>query len=237
MAGRIIAKTGNEAGVTKAQQRIKLDNNVILTDTPGFFMAQTKPGQLWLPAGRAGAIKDTAFDYADIAMYAADYLLKHYPQQVMARYQLAEQPDNDLALLDAIGQRRGCMVKGGIVDLTKAGTILITELRAGLFGPVSLETPEMVTQELADAKLEQARLEKEKAEREKERARKAKKEIPLAGIYLRLRAACYCYHQEPAIGVEYVVIPPGQLSATRSRHQYVRRRCPRRTQSNPGLWF
>ena len=62
-----------------------------------------------------------------------------------------------------------------MVDLTKAGTILITELRAGLFGPVTLETPEMVTQELADAKLEQARIEKEKAEREQERIRKAKK--------------------------------------------------------------
>ena len=87
----------------------------------------------------------------------------------------AEVAQVDLALLDAIGQRRGCMVKGGIVDLTKAGTILITELRSGLFGPISLETPDMVTQELADAKLEQARIEKEKAEREKERARKAKK--------------------------------------------------------------
>ncbi|MGL6164335.1 MAG: ribosome biogenesis GTPase YlqF, partial [Aeromonas veronii] len=29
LAGRIIARTGNEAGVTKSQQRIKLDNNVI----------------------------------------------------------------------------------------------------------------------------------------------------------------------------------------------------------------
>ena len=37
LAGRTIAKTGNEAGVTKMQQRIKLDNNVILTDTPGFL--------------------------------------------------------------------------------------------------------------------------------------------------------------------------------------------------------
>ncbi|MBP6383651.1 MAG: ribosome biogenesis GTPase YlqF, partial [Aeromonas sp.] len=33
LAGRIIARTGNEAGVTKSQQRIKLDNNVVLTDT------------------------------------------------------------------------------------------------------------------------------------------------------------------------------------------------------------
>jgi ribosome biogenesis GTPase A len=148
---------------------------VILTDTPGFLWPKLSPASCGYRLAVTGAIKDTAFDYADIAMFAADYLLKAYPQQVMARYQLKEQPENDIALLDAIGERRGCMVRGGVVDLNKAGAILITELRAGLFGPVTLETPDMVTQELADAKLEQARIEKEKAEREKERARKAKK--------------------------------------------------------------
>ncbi len=49
LAGRTIAKTGNEAGVTKIQQRIKLDNNVILTDTPGFLWPKLEPSQLRLP--------------------------------------------------------------------------------------------------------------------------------------------------------------------------------------------
>jgi ribosome biogenesis GTPase A len=67
------------------------------------------------------------------------------------------------------------MRKGGVVDLQKAGSILITELRAGLFGPVSLETPDMVTEELQNAKLEEAVRAAEKAEREKVRQQKAKK--------------------------------------------------------------
>ena len=95
----------------------------------------------------------------------------------MARYQLKEQPENDLALLDAIGERRGSMRKGGVVDLQKAGAILITELRAGLFGPVSLETPDMVTEELHNAKLEEAVRAAEKAERDKIRQQKAKKKL------------------------------------------------------------
>jgi ribosome biogenesis GTPase A len=67
------------------------------------------------------------------------------------------------------------MAKGGVVDVTKAGAILINELRAGLFGPITLETPDMVTAEVANAKLEEARKTKEKAERDKERARRTKK--------------------------------------------------------------
>lgn len=175
LAGRTIAKTGNEAGVTKTQQRIKLDNNVILTDTPGFLWPKLSPATCGYRLAVTGAIKDTVFDYADIALFAADYLLQTYPQAVMQRFQLTELPENDLALLDAIGVRRGAMRKGGVVDLEKAGTILITELRAGNLGPVTLETPDMVSSELIAAKAEEATKAKEKAEREAERKRKAQK--------------------------------------------------------------
>tara|TARA_R110002126_G_scaffold150368_8_gene296613 strand:+ start:4128 stop:5063 length:936 start_codon:yes stop_codon:yes gene_type:complete len=175
LAGRTIAKTGNEAGVTKAQQRIKLENNVILTDTPGFLWPKLSPPTCGYRLAVTGAIKDTVFEYADIALFAADYLLQVYSREVMQRFDLTEQPDSDLALLDAIGVRRGCMRKGGIVDLEKAGTILITELRAGNLGPITLETPDMVSQEQIDAKAEEAAKSKDKAEREAERKRKAQR--------------------------------------------------------------
>lgn len=175
LAGRTIAKTGNEAGVTKAQQRIKLENNVILTDTPGFLWPKLSPPTCGYRLAVTGAIKDTVFEYADIALFAADYLLQVYPEAVMQRFDLTEQPDSDLALLDAIGVRRGCMRKGGVVDLEKAGTILITELRAGNLGPITLETPDMVSQEQIDAKAEEAAKSKDKAEREAERKRKAQR--------------------------------------------------------------
>ncbi|MDX7842967.1 ribosome biogenesis GTPase YlqF, partial [Aeromonas caviae] len=75
LAGRIIAKTGNEAGVTKSQQRIKLDNHVILTDTPGFLWPKLNPPSCGYRLAITAAIKDTVFDYADIAMFAADYFI------------------------------------------------------------------------------------------------------------------------------------------------------------------
>ncbi|KKO49174.1 GTPase [Arsukibacterium sp. MJ3] len=175
LAGRTIAKTGNEAGVTKMQQRIRLDNNVILTDTPGFLWPKLSPPTCGYRLAVTGAIKDTVFEYADIALFAADYLLQVYPDAVMQRFDLTEQPENDLALLDAIGIRRGCMRKGGIVDLEKAGTILITELRAGNLGPLTLETPDMVSQEQIDAKAAEATKAQDKAEREAERKRKTQR--------------------------------------------------------------
>jgi len=37
LAGKSIAKTGNEPAVTKCQQRINLPNNIVLSDTPGLL--------------------------------------------------------------------------------------------------------------------------------------------------------------------------------------------------------
>jgi ribosome biogenesis GTPase A len=167
LAGRVIAKTGNEAGVTKAQQKIKLENGILLTDTPGFLWPKLFPPSCGYRLAITGAIKDTVFDYADIALYAGEYLLKAYPDALKKRYGLDELPETDLELLDAIGIKRGCTRKGGGVEIQKVSAILINELRAGLLGPISWETPEMTEHEVITAKEEEEkrRIEKEEADR------------------------------------------------------------------------
>ena len=106
--------------MTKSQQRIKLDNNVILTDTPGFLWPKLNPPSCGYRLAITAAIKDTVFDYADIAMFAADYFIKAYPERIQARYQLSELPETEIELLELIARQRGFMRKGGLADLHKA---------------------------------------------------------------------------------------------------------------------
>lgn len=175
LAGRAIARTGNEAGVTKMQQKIKLSNGILLTDTPGFLWPKLNPPACGYRLAVTGAIKDTVFDYIDIALFAADYLLKAYPDALKERYQINELPATDADLLDAIGVRRGCMRKGGSVELQKVSALLITELRSGQLGPISFETPEMTQQEEAQSALDQAQKAAEKAEYDRLRRLRTKK--------------------------------------------------------------
>lgn len=175
LAGRIIAKTGNEAGITKAQQKIKLDNNVLLTDTPGFLWPKLSPPACGYRLAVTGAIKNTVFDYVDIALFAADYLSKVYPDALRERYKIIDLPDNNLELLENIGAIRGCMRKGGGVELQKTSSLLINELRAGLLGPISLETPAMILAEEDAAKIEENLKIKAKEEYDRVRRQKAKK--------------------------------------------------------------
>lgn len=147
LAGRTIAKTGNEPAVTKAQQRIKLPNNITLHDTPGFLWPKLEPEQCGYRLAVTGAIKDTVVEYEDVAMFLAEYLLTAYPDEVVQRYDLDDVPGSDIELLDAIGAKRGCMRKGGMANLHKVSEILLHEFRAGALGRLSLETPEMVKSE------------------------------------------------------------------------------------------
>jgi len=150
LAGRVIAKTGNEPAVTKAQQKINLGNGIVLSDTPGILWPKVESEQSGYRLATSGAIKDTAMDYDDVAFFAADYLLKAYPELLKSRYQLEALPPTELELLEAIGRKRGCLGAGGRVDLTKTGEIFIADIRSGKLGRISLETPEMVEKEKAE---------------------------------------------------------------------------------------
>ncbi|NRA59338.1 MAG: ribosome biogenesis GTPase YlqF [Psychrobium sp.] len=147
LAGRIIAKTGNEPAVTKRQQRINLKNGIVLCDTPGILWPKVHNENSGYRLAITGAIKDTAFEYEDIAFYAAEYLAKAYPELILSRYKLESLPDNDWDLVEMIGAARGFKRGGGRVDMHKTCEILLHEYRQGTIGRICLETPEMAVAE------------------------------------------------------------------------------------------
>lgn len=156
LANRVIAKTGNEPAVTKRQQRISLKNNIILFDTPGMLWAKVENPNSGYRLAATGAIKDTALEYADIAYFTAEYLLENYPEELRCRYQLEQLPDDAFNLLEMIGRKRGCLRAGKQIDVDQVAKILISELRAGMIGKITLETPEIIMQELKELSLKQA---------------------------------------------------------------------------------
>ncbi len=141
LTGKVIAKVGNEPAVTKSQQKIYLDNGIVLSDTPGILWPKIEDENSGYRLAVTGAIKNTAIEYEDIALYAAGFLLESYPQRVVDRYKLKELPESDEQLLDIIGRKRGGLRPGGVIDLHKASEVLIHDLRSGALGRVSLECP------------------------------------------------------------------------------------------------
>lgn len=146
LMGRSVAKTGDEPAVTKGPQEVKLQGGLVLTDTPGILWPKFEDPAVGMNLAISGAIKDTAIDYDQIGPGAALLLLRRYPDRLAERYKLktlpeADAPDAAVELLEAVGRKRGCLVPGNEVDMTRASELLLRELRSGKLGRVSLEWP------------------------------------------------------------------------------------------------
>ncbi|MBV7314350.1 ribosome biogenesis GTPase YlqF [Shewanella sp. NIFS-20-20] len=173
LAGRVIAKTGNEPAVTKSQQRINLRNGIVLNDTPGILWPKVDNVASSYRLAITGAIKDTAMEYEDVAMFAVGYLRDAYPAELQLRYKLKDLDLEELPLLEAIGINRGARRPGGYIDLHKVSELLLHEYRSGKIGLLTLETPAMAIAEQAE--VERMLAEKEALRQEQLEAEKRKR--------------------------------------------------------------
>ena len=165
LAERIIAKTGNEPAVTKSQQRINLGSGIILFDTPGVLWPKLDNPHSIYRLAASGAVKNTAMEYDDVGFFAADYLIKAYPQVMQERYKLETLPDTEIEFLEAAAKNRGAIQAGGRVNLHKICEILLKELQSGKLGRITLETPEMLEVEKEEMAIAEAKKAEAKAKR------------------------------------------------------------------------
>jgi ribosome biogenesis GTPase A len=154
IAGKAIAKVGNEPAVTKRQQKINLDNGLSLCDTPGILWPKLEPAACSYRLAVTGAIKDTAMEYEDVALFALAFLLESYPESLKARYKVDTLPKSEMEMLTLLGAKRGCLRAGGVVDLYQAATIVLQDLRSGKLGTLTLETPATMEAEMAQLRAE-----------------------------------------------------------------------------------
>jgi ribosome biogenesis GTPase A len=166
LLGRKIAKVGNEPAVTKSQKRFTTKNGMALSDTPGILWPKIEDKDSGYRLAASGAIKDTAIEHEDVALFAAGFLRSDYPERLMERFKFKEMPAIADEVLDEIGRRRGCLRPGGIVDRNKASTLLLNELRSGKLGKISFETVGEWTEKRRIAELERIEAEALAAESE-----------------------------------------------------------------------
>ncbi len=172
LAGRRIAKTGNEAALTRMQQRIEVSSELTLIDTPGMLWPDIENEASGYRLAATGAIRDTAIELQDVAAFIAEFLLESYPERLVQRYDIDPLPNDEIELLETIARKRGAIVTGGRVDFEKVSRLLISELRAGELGGLCLETPEGFAAEQVLAR--QRRAERATAKEARKKRRTAK---------------------------------------------------------------
>nr|WP_082680060.1 ribosome biogenesis GTPase YlqF [Paucibacter sp. KCTC 42545] len=171
LASKRAAKTGDEPGITKLEQKIVLAEDFYLFDTPGMLWPRISVEESGYNLAASGAIGRNAFDEEEVALELLSYLRRDYAQALIERYKLGDiSALNDEDLLGAIGKRRGAVLSGGRINMQKAAEVLIYEFRQNILGRITLETPEEFIQWQAKAELAEAER-KLKAEKRKQKTK------------------------------------------------------------------
>ncbi len=151
LAGKSIALTGDKPGVTKGQQWIKVGKGLELLDTPGILWPKFEDQEVGLRLAVTGAIKEEILNIEEAAFYAVRFLAISYPHCLLDRFGIEELPSLEeqneanaiVNIMEQFGRKRGCLQSGGTVNLEKASSIILRELRAGKLGKISIEQPNL----------------------------------------------------------------------------------------------
>ena len=141
LRGKKVAAVGNKAGVTRAEQWIKLSDDFTLLDTPGVLPMNYPDGAQAIRLALLGTMREEVLPTEELSYALLGYLKENYPSILMNRFGIEDITGMDSQIiLQEIAKKR-LLLEGPNLSETKAAYLLIKEFKDGLLGPISLEIP------------------------------------------------------------------------------------------------
>lgn len=140
LCGKGRAVTGNRAGVTRNKQWVKVDPFIEVMDTPGVLLPNFDDEDKAYNLAITGAVKDEVLYMPDIALRLISKLNAINMHILSSKYNVDyDECTPHIDILNAIAKKRGCIVKGGEIDLERVSKLLIMDFRNGKLGKICLE--------------------------------------------------------------------------------------------------
>lgn len=138
---KAVTRTGNQPGITRGRQWIRINPDLELLDTPGMLWPKIDEENAW-PLAVVGAIAHSRVDLEKMALRLITYYLEQGKEiHLQKRYKDLDLKDA-LSALAGIGLLNGCLLPGNQIDFERAAQVVIRDFQSGALGRVSLEHPE-----------------------------------------------------------------------------------------------
>lgn len=131
LASKKAVKVGNKPGVTKNLDWIRMNDSLELLDTPGVLWPKFEEEKVAFHLASFTAIKEEVLPLESVCIYILHSLLKYYPTLAYERYGITEIEEDIVPILDKIGKKRGCLIKGGEVDYDKVYATIMNDMKNG----------------------------------------------------------------------------------------------------------
>ena len=139
LVGKKATNTGNKPGVTKSLDWIRINDSLELLDTPGILWPKFESDTVALNLASLTAIKEEILPIDKVIMYILETLEKYYPNILKERYDIESLDEDICVTLDIIGKKRGCLMRGGVVDYEKVYSIILKDIKDGVIRNITFD--------------------------------------------------------------------------------------------------
>ncbi len=126
LAGKKIAKVGNQPGVTRALTWLNTKEKMVILDTPGILWPKIDNEKQGLNLAAMSAISVNVIPLLDVAVYILKTLSKYYPNILKERFKIDSYDDNSFEI---IAKNIGA-IKNNEVDYKRVAAYIINELKS-----------------------------------------------------------------------------------------------------------
>lgn len=137
---KTVARTGNQPGITRGRQWIRVTPGLELLDTPGILPPKLDDTTLW-PLSVIGSLPAGSFDIQETALE----LIRFYVENGREELLISRYPDlhcGDVEnIFHQIASVHGCLRSGGQIDSERTAALILRDFQSGKLGRVTLEYP------------------------------------------------------------------------------------------------
>lgn len=134
-------KTGNRPGVTKINQWIKTDSDLLLLDTPGVLWPKLDTPDNGMSLAFTGAIKDENLDLENLCLELIKVINKESKSPLKERYGV-DTDKEALEIMEDIARKTGAILRGNEIDYFRVSNIIFDDFRKVRIGRITLEKAE-----------------------------------------------------------------------------------------------
>ena len=139
LVGKKVVNVGNMPGVTKNLNWIRINDNIELLDSPGILWPKLDEEVVAFNLASLTSIKEEVLPIDEVVIYILNTLSKYYPYILRERYGIDYVSDDIEDTLEIIGKKRGCIIKGGVVDYDKVYSVVMNDIKSGLIKGVTFD--------------------------------------------------------------------------------------------------
>lgn len=140
LVNKKVVTTGNKPGVTKSLSWIRINDKLELLDSPGILWPKLDENDVAYNLASLTAIKEEILPIEKVVTHILKKLNDHYPEILKERYKVDSVDFEDIiTTLDEIGKRRGCLIKGGLVDYEKVYYIIMNDVKNGIVKGITFD--------------------------------------------------------------------------------------------------